>query len=136
MNCQEEENDEEDQFPMLGPINQTIPIVLPIFDNQANLIKSKLSSKPKIQLIFKNKLIGILKDIEIFPHRKKERIHRQFGHFVEEKEIENGHPGIKLIMESGDWLVGGDLKMNIEKLLQNLNKYLKKNNVIVFLLFN
>uniref|UniRef100_A0A915LQ35 Adenylyl-sulfate kinase n=1 Tax=Meloidogyne javanica TaxID=6303 RepID=A0A915LQ35_MELJA len=118
LNCQEEENDEEDQFPMLGPINQTIPIVLPIFDNQANLIKSKLSSKPKIQLIFKNKLIGVLNDVEIFPHRKKERIHRQFGHFVEEKEIENGHPGIKLIMESGDWLIGGDLKV-FERIIYN-----------------
>uniref|UniRef100_A0A914NN58 adenylyl-sulfate kinase n=1 Tax=Meloidogyne incognita TaxID=6306 RepID=A0A914NN58_MELIC len=126
LNCDEEENDGEDQFPMLGPINQTIPIVLPIFDNQANLIKSKLSSKPKIQLIFKNKLIGILKDIEIFPHRKKERIHRQFGHFVEEKEIENGHPGIKLIMESGDWLVGGDLKV-FERIIYNdgLDEYRK-----------
>ncbi|KAL7076149.1 hypothetical protein ACQ4LE_004750 [Meloidogyne hapla] len=129
-NCQikEEENNDEDEFPMLGPINQTIPIVLPIFDNQAELIKSNISLKTKklnIQLIFKNKLIGILNDPEIFPHRKKERIHRQFGHFVE-TEIENGHPGIQLIMKSGDWLIGGDLNV-FERIIYNdgLDEYRK-----------
>jgi ATP sulfurylase len=95
---------------MLGPINQTIPIVLSICDNKANQIKESINLK--INLFYKNKLIAFLTDPEVFPHRKKERVHRQFGHFVE-AEAENAHPGIQLIMKSGDWLIGGDLHVFI-----------------------
>ena len=81
--------------------NQTIPIVLAI-DNQN---KERIEGQKSIALIYKNNLIAILEDIEIYAHRKEERAAAVF------KTTNKGHPSIRMIYESGDWLVGGDLKV-------------------------
>lgn len=82
--------------------SQSIPIVLPIDEQTKKRIERK---KDAIVLKFNKKAIALLRDIEIYPHRKVERCARIFGCLIEE------HPSIKLIMNSGDWLVGGDLEM-------------------------
>lgn len=74
--------------------SQSIPIVLPINE----LEKLRVIGKSSVALKFNNKLLAILRDIEIYPHRKIERCTRIFGCLYEE------HPSIKLIMNSGDWL--------------------------------
>ena len=54
----------------------------------------------------------------MFPHRKEERIARQFG------TSHPDHPYIKMILESGDWLVGGKIEV-FERIVWNdgLDKY-------------
>uniref|UniRef100_A0AC35U364 APS kinase n=1 Tax=Rhabditophanes sp. KR3021 TaxID=114890 RepID=A0AC35U364_9BILA len=91
-----------------SPVSQSIPIVLPIDDNK----KEELISSKDIALYYKDKLIAILSDIEIFPHQKEERISRQFG-FTDSR-----HPTISLIRSQGDWCVGGDLQV-FEKINYN-----------------
>lgn len=81
--------------------NQSIPIVLPVSDEDNN----RLQHEKSITLTYNNNIIAILDDIELYEHRKEERCARIFG------TTNTGHPTIKLIMESGDWLVGGDLKV-------------------------
>lgn len=93
-----------DHFPMLDPVNQTVPIVLAIDDRQKESIHRNAN---KIQLLYDGKLVAVLTDPEVFPHRKDERIHRQFGHSCPT------HPGIQLVLHSGDWLLGGDLHVKI-----------------------
>uniref|UniRef100_A0A915DGV3 Adenylyl-sulfate kinase n=1 Tax=Ditylenchus dipsaci TaxID=166011 RepID=A0A915DGV3_9BILA len=83
-----EDGQQAEAFPLLDSLNQSIPIVLPIDDVQ----KAELT---------KNVLIKA----EIYPHRKQERIHRQFGY------SDSRHPAINLINDSGDWLIGGDLEV-------------------------
>ena len=53
------------------------------------------------------RLIAILDDIEIYAHRKEERCARVFG------TVDAGHPSIEAIMQQGDYLIGGDLKVLI-----------------------
>jgi ATP sulfurylase len=89
---------------MLNPINQSMPIVLPIDEQQKEIIQRSKSNK--IKLMYGCNLIAVLTDPEIFAHRKEERIHRQFGH------SDPAHPGIQLILQSGDWLLGGDLHVS------------------------
>lgn len=103
-----------------GPINQSIPIVLPISDaqkaklyannnsirgNGAGCLESALVRN--VRLVYQDKLIAVMSDPEVFPHRKEERVCRQFG-FGDAR-----HPGIKMILESGDWCLGGDLHVRL-----------------------
>jgi 3'-phosphoadenosine 5'-phosphosulfate synthase len=81
--------------------NQTIPIVLAITDDDKERIKNEKS----ITLKYKDRVIAVLEDIEIYEHRKEERAASVF------KTTNIGHPSIRMIMESGNWLVGGDLKV-------------------------
>ena len=55
---------------------------------------------------------AIIRDAEFYRHNKEERACRQFG------TSHPGHPYIKMINESGDWLVGGDLEV-FEKITWN-----------------
>lgn len=91
-----------------GIHNQTIPIVLAIKDEDKVLI----SNSENIALKYESKIIAVLTSIEIFEHRKEERCARIFG------TTNIGHPTIKIIMESGNWLVGGDLKV-FDRILWN-----------------
>lgn len=91
--------------------NQTIPIVLAITDEQKATIESIPNGvdgdcgSRSVTLKYNDKIIAILDNYEIFAHRKEERAAAVF------KITNPGHPSIKLIMESGDWLIGGDLKV-------------------------
>uniref|UniRef100_A0A5S6QZC2 Uncharacterized protein n=1 Tax=Trichuris muris TaxID=70415 RepID=A0A5S6QZC2_TRIMR len=64
-------------------INQSVPIVLPVSTEE----KDRLEKTPSIALT------------------KEERCARQFG------TCHPGHPTVKMILESGDWLVGGSLNV-------------------------
>jgi 3'-phosphoadenosine 5'-phosphosulfate synthase len=84
-----------------GISNQTIPIILPL----TNIDMDRLEKEPAIALMYNGKRYAILRNPEFFPHRKEERCSRIWGMYNE------GHPHIKLVKESGDWLVGGDLQV-------------------------
>ena len=104
----EAHDDDNDQFPMLSPISQSIPIVLPIDDQQMEAVQMQLSERKKsaaarVRLLHRGQLIAVLMEPEVFPHRKEERIHRQFGH------SDPSHPGIQQVLDSGNWLLGGDV---------------------------
>merc|ERR1719228_1615978 len=84
-----------------GVTNQSIPIVLPISTQD----KEKLANCKQFTLTYNGVAKAIIRDPEFYEHRKEERCARQFGMFNE------GHPYIKMINDSGDWLVGGDVEV-------------------------
>lgn len=102
-----------DQYSLIESINQSVPIVLSINDFQkqefSTFAKIDNNSKneiiPIVNLFYDNRLMATLKNAEIYPHRKRERIHRQFGFY------DVRHPTINLINQSGDWLIGGDIEV-------------------------
>jgi len=84
-----------------GVTNQSIPIVLPIHTAD----KERLENESAFTLTYEGRSIAILRTPEFYEHRKEERVARQFGLTNE------GHPYVKMIHESGDWLCGGDLEV-------------------------
>jgi 3'-phosphoadenosine 5'-phosphosulfate synthase len=86
-----------------GVINQTVPIVLPV--TTANKEAIEATGCKAITLKYQGRVVAILRDPEFYQHRKEERACRQFG------TSHAGHPYIKMINESGDWLVGGELQV-------------------------
>ncbi|RZC37664.1 ATP-sulfurylase and/or PUA 2 domain containing protein [Asbolus verrucosus] len=81
--------------------NQSIPIVLPV----STLDKDRLDGTSAISLYFNGICYAIMRKPEFYHHRKEERVARQFG--ITSKD----HPYIKMVYESGDWLVGGELEV-------------------------
>ena len=55
--------------------NQTIPIVLPCTAED----KDRLKSASRIALVYNAKVVAILKEPELYEHRKEERCARMFG---------------------------------------------------------
>ncbi|RWS14346.1 bifunctional 3', partial [Dinothrombium tinctorium] len=88
-------------FGMVDEHNQTIPIVLAVSTEDRN----RLETASVFSLKYNNKCYAILKNPEFFEHRKEERCCRIFGTCNME------HPLVKMIFQSGDWLVGGDLEV-------------------------
>ncbi|XP_054157869.1 bifunctional 3'-phosphoadenosine 5'-phosphosulfate synthase 2-like [Oppia nitens] len=84
-----------------GIKNQSIPIVLAIGDED----KENLTGQTKVALKYGDQLVAIIEDIEIYEHRKEERVASVF------KTTNSGHPYIKMIMQMGNWLLGGDLRV-------------------------
>ncbi|XP_040217985.1 bifunctional 3'-phosphoadenosine 5'-phosphosulfate synthase 2 isoform X1 [Rana temporaria] len=84
-----------------GVINLSIPIVLPVSMED----KEKLSGLNALTLSCEGKRVAILRNPEFFEHRKDERCARVWGTTCTK------HPHVKMVMESGDWLVGGDLEV-------------------------
>ncbi|XP_069609625.1 bifunctional 3'-phosphoadenosine 5'-phosphosulfate synthase 2 isoform X2 [Ranitomeya imitator] len=84
-----------------GVINLSIPIVLPVSLED----KEKLSDTNAIALSYEGKRVAILRNPEFYEHRKEERCARVWGTTCAQ------HPHVKMILESGDWLVGGDLEV-------------------------
>lgn len=82
-------------------VNQSIPIVLAISTTD----KLRLEGNSAITLRYNNKALAILRRPEFYFHRKEERCGWQFG------TNNLGHPYVKMIYESGDWLVGGDIEV-------------------------
>lgn len=112
INLNESTNNQDSIFES---VNQSIPIVLSINDMQKQqfLTYAKINDNnklmneyiPLVNLFYNNRLIAVIKNAEIYPHRKRERIHRQFGYY------DLRHPVINLINQSGDWLIGGDVEV-------------------------
>ncbi|CAD5227393.1 unnamed protein product [Bursaphelenchus xylophilus] len=90
-----------EHIPLYEPISQSVPIVLPINEEQ----KAKVGDAKIIKLSYNNKLVAVLEDPEIFPHHKMERVQRQFAC------TDRGHPTVDMILNSGDWCLGGDIKV-------------------------
>lgn len=82
-------------------INQSVPIVLPVHTED----KERLAGQDAFVLCYEGQNVAILRQPEFYNHNKEERCCRQFG------TSNKGHPYIKMIYESGDWLVGGDLEV-------------------------
>ncbi|XP_064614711.1 bifunctional 3'-phosphoadenosine 5'-phosphosulfate synthase-like isoform X4 [Liolophura sinensis] len=84
-----------------GVSNQSIPIVLSCSTED----KEKLHDCAAFTLRYEGKCVAIMRSPEFYEHRKEERCCRQFG------TSNKGHPYVKMVYESGDWLVGGDLEV-------------------------
>ncbi|KYM97888.1 PREDICTED: bifunctional 3'-phosphoadenosine 5'-phosphosulfate synthase-like [Cyphomyrmex costatus] len=82
-------------------INQSIPIVLAVSTSD----KERCFDATALVLRYQDKDIAVLRNPEFYLHRKEERCCRQFG------TNDPRHPYVKLIRDSGDWLVGGDLEV-------------------------
>ncbi|PIC34760.1 hypothetical protein B9Z55_014317 [Caenorhabditis nigoni] len=115
----EKDDGKEDSWPLMEEINQSIPIVLPISDE----IKTSLDGVNRIALKYNGQIFAILSDPEIFEHRKDERVCRQFG------TNDPRHPAVAQVLESGNWLLGGDVAV-VQKIQFNdgLDKYRKTPN--------
>jgi len=81
--------------------NQSVPIVLSV----TTMDKQRLEGNTAIVLRYQGVPKAVLRNIELYEHRKEERCARQFG------TTNPNHPYIKQIMASGDWLVGGELEV-------------------------
>ncbi|KAL0179738.1 hypothetical protein M9458_025180, partial [Cirrhinus mrigala] len=79
----------------------SVPIVLPLSNDD----KERLDSCAAFALEFKGQKVAIMRNPEFYEHRKEERCARQWGTTCPQ------HPYIKMVMESGDWLAGGDLEV-------------------------
>ncbi|XP_043278456.1 bifunctional 3'-phosphoadenosine 5'-phosphosulfate synthase 2 [Venturia canescens] len=86
-------------------VSQSVPIVLAI----STADKNRLESLSAVTLKYAGKSLAILRKPEFYDHRKEERCARQFG------TTDQRHPYVKMIYESGDWLVGGDVEV-LEKI--------------------
>ncbi|XP_059507665.1 bifunctional 3'-phosphoadenosine 5'-phosphosulfate synthase 1 isoform X2 [Stegostoma tigrinum] len=84
-----------------GLINLTVPIVL----TATNEDKERLDGCTAFALLYNGQRVAILRNPEFYEHRKEERCARQWGTTCKE------HPYIKMVMQSGSWLVGGDLQV-------------------------
>ncbi|XP_021392755.1 bifunctional 3'-phosphoadenosine 5'-phosphosulfate synthase 2 [Lonchura striata] len=91
-----------------GVVNLSIPIVLPLSAED----KQRLEGSAALALSFQGRRLAVLRGPEFFQHRKEERCARVWGTACPR------HPHIQMVMESGDWLVGGDLQV-LEKIKWN-----------------
>ncbi|CAD6233837.1 GSCOCG00007332001-RA-CDS [Cotesia congregata] len=82
-------------------VNQSIPIVLAITDQD----KLKIEGHSAVALKFQGQAVAILRKPEVWSHRKEERCARQFG------TTDPRHPYVKLILEGGNWLLGGNIEV-------------------------
>lgn len=89
-------------------VNQSVPIVLPVSTED----KNRLDGLYAICLKHRGKNLAILRKPEFYFHRKEERCGWQFG------TTNLNHPYVKMIFDSGDWLLGGDIEV-LEKIKWN-----------------
>lgn len=97
-----------------GSSNQSIPIVLPCTTED----KDRLKEVKSIALRYDGKVVAVVREPEIFEMRKEERCARQWG------MVHKEHPYQQLILEGGDWCIGGELEV-LERIKWNdgLDKY-------------
>ncbi|XP_055844496.1 bifunctional 3'-phosphoadenosine 5'-phosphosulfate synthase isoform X5 [Episyrphus balteatus] len=81
--------------------NQSVPIVLSV-NAEA---REKYEGVSAITLTYNEKPVAILRKPEFYLQRKEERLSRQFG------TSNPLHPYSKMVYESGEYLVGGDLEV-------------------------
>lgn len=89
-------------------VNHSVPIVLSLSEND----KKRLQDVSAFTLTYNARPVAILRSPEFFYQRKEERCCRQFG------TANKNHPYIKMIYESGEYLVGGDLEV-LERIVWN-----------------
>lgn len=76
-----------------------IPVVLAV----SAASKSRLQNEQEIALTFNGRTIATLKRPEFYQHAKAERCARIYG------TTDRNHPAVRTVLDSGDWLVGGDV---------------------------
>ena len=117
-------------------INQTVPIVLALSTADKQRLAPDAGTEQRagdVALVYRGAVVAVLRAPEYYPHRKEERVCHTFGTTNAE------HPSIKVrlclfedlrslnvrvhvralllsflmqrILESGDWLVGGELQV-------------------------
>ncbi|KHJ92715.1 sulfate adenylyltransferase [Oesophagostomum dentatum] len=101
----EKDDGAEDPWPMDEPVNQSIPIVLPITDEQKESLCKDAEVPSRIALTHNDAVLAVLCDGEVFAHRREERVARQFA-FSDPR-----HPAVAQVLSSGPWCLGGDLKV-------------------------
>lgn len=79
--------------------NQSVPIVL----SASTEDKKRLEDVPAFTLQYEGQAVAILRRPEFYYQRKEERLCRQFG------TSNPNHPYSKQVLESGEYLVGGEL---------------------------
>jgi 3'-phosphoadenosine 5'-phosphosulfate synthase len=84
-----------------GVTNQSITLVLPVHTAD----KDRLDGAAAIALQYEGRKVAILRTPEFYEHRKEERCSRTWG------TCNTGHPYVKMVYDSGDWLCGGDLEV-------------------------
>ncbi|KAL5506861.1 hypothetical protein EMCRGX_G008611 [Ephydatia muelleri] len=84
-----------------GAVNLSVPIVLPLSSED----KERLEHATAFTLVYEGKNVAIMRQPEFFAHRKEERVSHIWG------TSNPRHPHIKMIFESGDWLVGGAIEV-------------------------
>ncbi|XP_058790001.1 bifunctional 3'-phosphoadenosine 5'-phosphosulfate synthase [Phymastichus coffea] len=82
-------------------VNQSIPIVLAVKDADKKLLEGSSA----VCLKYEDTAVAIVRRPEFYYHRKEERCGWQFG------TCNPGHPVVKMILESGEWLMGGDIEV-------------------------
>ncbi|RHY06268.1 hypothetical protein DYB25_006964 [Aphanomyces astaci] len=86
-------------------VNMPIPIVLPVNQATKDAILHA-DAAPHVVLVSRTgDEVALLTNPEVFDHRKEERITRTFGAF------DLGHPYVQAIQTSGEYLVGGEIKL-------------------------
>jgi len=90
-----------------------VPMAVPIVKSCTKDDKTRIQGKSNIALEAPDgSIAGLLFDPEVYEHRKEERAGRTFG------ITHDGHPYIKMIMDAGDFLVGGKIKA-LKKIVLN-----------------
>jgi 3'-phosphoadenosine 5'-phosphosulfate synthase len=82
-------------------INQSVPIVLSLTESD----KKRLEDVSAMTLTYNDIPVAIMRNPEFFHQRKEERCSRQFG------TTNSNHPYVRLILDSGEYLVGGELEV-------------------------
>lgn len=102
----------------------SIPIVLPVTMET----KQELDGHAAVALEYQGSRVAILRNPEFYEHRKEERCARQWGttcpqhpyikvicvpstQFSQLTKVLRIYLGVQMVMEGGDWLVGGDLEV-------------------------
>jgi len=90
-----------------------VPMPVPIVKACTAEDKARIAGKEEIALEAPDgRIVAIMTSPEVYEHRKEERAGRTFGITHE------GHPYIRLIMDSGDFLVGGRIRV-LKRILYN-----------------
>mmetsp|Transcript_66110 Transcript_66110/g.176099 ORF Transcript_66110/g.176099 Transcript_66110/m.176099 type:complete len:377 (-) Transcript_66110:93-1223(-) len=83
-----------------------VPMPVPIVKACSKEEKARIEGKDKIALTGPDGVpIAIMSKPEVYEHQKEERAGRTFG------ITDPGHPYIKMVMDNGDYLVGGRLQV-------------------------
>lgn len=78
---------------------------MPILLSVTAADRARLDGSSSIALHYNRQLVAVLRRPEFFAHRKEERCARQFG------TVHPEHPYVRLINESGEFCVGGDVEV-------------------------
>jgi len=107
----EEQYLQSSHFEHIVVNGEFVPMPVPIVKSCTLADKEAIDKLEKKEIALTGpdgKIVAILSEAEVYQHMKEERSGRTFG-------ITHGeHPYIKMINDSGDWLVGGKLKVLID----------------------